>query len=361
VSLQAHADSWDDAFDPDVLATYLLEDTRRVLVLTQGADISNRKVVRERLLNAFNRLDRVTAVTVAALNGRDEDDQTLRDRAKAVPADVILIVRLFDEDEEPLTALGTFYERSGVSYAAFALQRGETLKRRSTRPPPQTRSPNDGEESRRPPSKGVTQEAIESVFGPEKVSRKPANVREYESRKLDVVTSKYSSRFQFRESKYGFRLSQSEALKRLGKSVLVDELDRRQSIKAVGLVGSGVALVGGVTLTALSAVTIENCASTSTSDGCARRNRARNVGIASGVGVAIGGLTGLALFGKYRTFPLSLEQSEQLVDEFNRELRRELDIDEGGPEESSQLPIIDIRIAPSGVDGSASIALHARF
>lgn len=356
---------WRDTFEPHAVASYLDVDAAAVMVIGAGELDGDLEGAALALEQALRDSGDTRLVMDAKAIGRIADlgDSEIVQRTMAFPIDRVVLIRVFTGEEgEAATAVVTFYDKSGEATSAFTAMEGTELERAS------------GVE--RSTSSGVSKDAVDAVseiLG-EEVQEAEDAVERYEkeflwyqeyigvSSQSGAVVTDWSKLYQ---GKYKKEVSGGEFYEIIGRDDLLEDYRLRQKKRGlfnlVGWGGGAPILFLGIILTAQGAGAPDPTMPNFYDRGEASLDQTK---LGGGIALMV---VGGAIMGVFPSIGLSIAphpvdaiETRELVDDYNKQLRREL----GLPENVSELsrptsPSLDLELAVSFAPGA--FTLSGRF
>lgn len=330
----APAVNWTDTFPPGAIGTYLGDNKPNVMVIGATAASEEAAVALRAAMRASKMAGLVIdAQAIGATEGLD--DKTIVDRAKTQPVAQVVIVRVFEGGPgEPPSTIVTFYRLDGTVATAITGTAGT--------PVDATGGVTAGS--------GVSNAAADAVSkvgdDAEKEAEKEKTVDSDAQAKYDAqylwvqnwvgvsaqtgaVVASWSA---IKQGKFGADVKGADLYRIVGRDDLYRKYKRRQAIRiGVGLPAmfGGIALLSaglGVAVGNISADPPDFGSNDPIMMGASEApTRVSNNGAFAMMGVG-GGLfvAGLLFIGLFRPHPADRAQAAQMIDEYNRDLRKKL-------------------------------------
>jgi hypothetical protein len=315
--LAAGPGDWSTTFDPAVLDTYFDGDAPAVLVA--GGDRSDATI---EATNAFETSLRTLKRMRLVMNGAaigdptNLSDEQLAAKAKALPIDTVVVIRVFPASDAPVV-VASVLSTSGKVLSAFTSSRGKAVP------------PREGGAGR-----GVSQNAIAAVVDDQKKkSDAPSNaaVSEYDEKHIEWtevvgisgqnVVAVWSNPTQ---GKYRRPITEEELYSLIGRQDLVEQYKAQSTKKTALLVGGGVALGLGSLIGVIPLISPIGCTTYSGSGPSSPGTCVRSDLSATWVGLGVAGAGAIVmLIGTgINTHPLPLDEARRLSDTYNNTLKK---------------------------------------
>ena len=377
----AFAADWETAFPASAVKTYVSGSGVKVLVIGAGGDAADRDAATSAIMDALRASTNVKLVMSGDSLGSvtDLDDATIVAKARSMPVDRILVVRVFPASAGNYSAVVTMYRTDGAVEGAFTAASNEPL----------VANVGSGSSS---PAGGLSGQAVAAVTAATDSARgdMDARIKGYEERRIwlqgwaavDGSTGRVVSTWSVPQlGRYGEPLKPKEFYEVVGREDLVTQYKQKNAVRAGLAVGGLAVMAGGLAYPTLltekpkggrsrfECETLYTSSSTSTSstssstsstsskavgkgttEDCAY-NEAHNIydkqasaWIVGGTVASLGYITVMVpLF--INPNPASANERLKMVDEYNADLRKEL----GLPDSVGAAPVDDPKPTPTAV------------
>ncbi len=243
--LLSQASTWDTAFPPDAVRSYLEGDAPSVLIAAAGTpneDLSAAATAFERSARAGKGVKLVmNAVSLGDLSTASDAD--IVKTAQVMPVDMVAVVRVFPGQTAPM-AVVSFVLKNGKTVSAFSIERGKVLLAREgggvTGGVSESTMSSFRDETKRAQNEGKKAEQAADALDEQHIGYGEGVV-------ANAQTGQVISGFirPYLGKKYPKPIDELQVYEIAGRTDLVDALKTKRTAGYAMLIGGGVALVAG--------------------------------------------------------------------------------------------------------------------